>query len=68
MGETAMLNDETKRKLRELKLGELIEGYDIYSKGLEWNSLSFEQKFQMLTDYLFQEKYNNRVKLLLSKA
>lgn len=63
-----MLNDETKRKLRELKLGELIESYDIYSKGLEWNSLSFEQKFQMLTDYLFQEKYNNSVKLLLSKA
>ncbi|MBR4789792.1 MAG: ATP-binding protein [Treponema sp.] len=63
-----MLNDETKRKLRELKLGELIEGYDIYSKGIEWNSMSFEQKFQLLSDYLFQEKYNNSVKLLLSKA
>ena len=50
-----MLNDETKRKLRELKLGELIEAYDIYSKGIEWNGFSFEQKFQLLSDYLYQE-------------
>ncbi len=63
-----MINDETKKKLRELKLGELINAYDVYSKNTDWSSLSFDEKFQMLTDYLYQEKYNNSVKILLSKA
>ncbi len=63
-----MINDETKKKLRELKLGELINAYDVYSKNTDWGSLSFDEKFQMLTDYLYQEKYNNSVKILLSKA
>ena len=63
-----MINDETKKKLREIKLGELINAYDVYSKNTDWGSLSFDEKFQMLTDYLYQEKYNNSVKILLSKA
>ena len=66
--EMKMINDETKKKLRELKLSELINAYEIYSKNTDWMELSFEQKFQMMTDYLYQEKYNNSVKILLSKA
>ena len=60
-----MINDETKKKLRELKLGELINAYEIYSKNAGWTELPFEQKFQMMADYLYQEKYNNSVKIVL---
>ena len=63
-----MINDETKKKLRELKLGELINAYEIYSKNADWTELPFEQKFQMMADYLYQEKYNNSVKILMAKA
>ena len=63
-----MINDETKKKLRELKLGELINAYEIYSKNAGWTELPFEQKFQMMADYLYQEKYNNSVKILMAKA
>ena len=63
-----MINDETKKKLRELKLGELINAYEIYSKNAGWTELPFEQKFQMMADYLYQEKYNNSVKILMTKA
>lgn len=63
-----MIDDNTKKKLRELKLGELINAYDVYSRDSNWLTLSFDEKFQMRCDYLYQEKYNSSVKILLSKA
>ena len=63
-----MINDETKKKLRELKLDDMINAYNIYSENTDWSSLPFDEKFQMLTDYLYQEKYNHSVKLLLTRA
>ena len=63
-----MINDETKRKLRELKLYELIAAIEINEKTSSWLEKSFDDKFQIITDYLYQEKYNKSIKMLIRRA
>lgn len=63
-----MINEETRRKLRELNLGELILGLEIQQKQLNLTELTFDERFQMLTDYLYQEKYNAKIKRMIKNA
>ena len=60
-----MINDETRRKLRELNLGELITVLDIQSHDTSYISLSFDERMQRMVDYLYQEKYNSKVQRLI---
>lgn len=63
-----MINEETKRKLRELNLGELIDIVDLQSKDMQISTLPFEERFQRLVDYIYQEKYNGRIRRLIKSA
>ena len=63
-----MLNEETKRKLRLLNLGPVIEIVDQQDSDVQTVGLSFDQRFQQVVDYLFQDKYDEKVKRLIRSA
>lgn len=62
------LNEETRRKLRELNLNELIEIIDNQSKHSEYMDMAFNERLQLAVDYVYQAKYNNKVKRLINSA
>lgn len=63
-----MMHDETRRKLRELNLEELIEYLDVHMLDSQSLPLSFEERFQLMVDYLYQEKYNHKTTRLLTAS
>lgn len=63
-----MLNDETRRKLRVLKIGEIIEPFDLQEQDPRILSLDFETRFSMLVDSLYQQKNNDKIKRLIKQA
>ena len=63
-----MLNDETKRKLRLMNIGEFIDAIELQKLDPEVLSLPFDDRFQQLTDTVYQEKYNDKVKKLIKAA
>lgn len=52
-----MINDETKRKLRELNMSEIISGLEIQQSELETLAWSFDDCIQRLVDYVYQHSY-----------
>jgi DNA replication protein DnaC len=62
---TAMINDETKRKLRELNLSELVIALEAQQSDIHSTALSFDERMQRLVDYFYQEKYNSKIKRLI---
>jgi DNA replication protein DnaC len=62
------MNEETRRKLRELNIGEIITALDIQENDPNYIALKFDERFQMAVDYLYQEKYNGRIQRLIQQA
>lgn len=62
------LNEETRRKLRELNLNEVIDILDAQAKHAEHLELSFNERLQMIIDHVYQVKYNNKVERLINSA
>jgi hypothetical protein len=60
-----MTNDETRRKLRELNLGEMVAILDIQEQDISYASQTFDERIQRVVDYLYQEKYNCRIQRLI---
>jgi len=60
-----MVNDETKRKLRELNLSEFVAALEFQQSDINNAALSFDNRIQRLVDYLYQEKYNNKIQRLM---
>ena len=63
-----MLNDETRRKLRILNVGEFIEELEIQQQDPQTLALPFDDRFQLLTDSVYQRKYNDKVRRLIKNA
>ena len=63
-----MLNEETKRKLRLLNIGEFIDAIADQQQDPLTLSLSFDERFQQLTDVVYQHKYDDKVIRLLKTA
>lgn len=63
-----MINDETRRKLREMNLGEIVSGLDVQQSDPATLGLSFDDRIQRLVDYVYQEKYNTKIKRLIQSA
>jgi DNA replication protein DnaC len=64
----AMINDETKRKLRELNLSEVIAALESQQSDINSVTLPFDERIQMIVDYLYQEKYNNKIQRLIKMS
>jgi len=60
-----LLNEETRRKLRELNFSELIDAFEIQSQDIHYASLLFEDRIKMAVDYVYQKKYNSKVQSLI---
>ena len=60
-----MINDETRRKLRALKLDELVEYLDMQITESDNLGLSFDEKLQLMIDYLYQAKFNTKTEHLI---
>lgn len=60
-----MINEETRRKLREMNLSETIEAIDNQSHDSGCTSLSFEDRMKVIVDFVYQKKYNSKVQRLI---
>lgn len=67
-GVTAMLNDETKRKLRLMNIGEFISAVDLQEDDPQLLALPFSERFQMAVDHVYQDKYNMKSERLIKQA
>jgi DNA replication protein len=61
----SLLNEETRRKLRELNLSEMIDAVDSQSQDVNYAMLSFEDRMKLAVDYVYQKKYNGKVQRLI---
>lgn len=63
-----MINQETIRKLRQMDLNELVQALELQEMNQETRVMPFDTRLQFATDYLYQEKYNKRVKGIIGRA
>ncbi|MDO5399235.1 MAG: ATP-binding protein [bacterium] len=63
-----MLNNETRRKLLELGLPEMVAAIDIQNGDSNYAGLSFDERIGYITDYVYQEKFNQRVTRLIKQS
>lgn len=63
-----MINEETRRKLREMCLEDMITALDQQNRDPAYASLPFDDRLKILVDYAYQEKYNGKVKRLHKQA
>jgi len=64
----SLLNEETRRKLRELNLGEMIDAIETQSQDVGYGQLSFEDRMKLAVDYVYQKKYNSKVQRLIKQS
>ena len=62
-----MINEETRRKLREINLGEAIKGLEVQQADPATIALPFDERMQRLVDYIYQEKYNGKIQRLINR-
>ena len=63
-----MINEETKRKLRLMNIGEFIDASEEQEQDIQALALSFDDRFQMMVDSVYQQKYNDKVHNLIKRA
>ena len=63
-----MLNEETKRKLRIMNMNPVIDIVDQQDSDVQTVALPFEQRFQQIVDFLYQDKYDEKVQRLIKSA
>jgi DNA replication protein DnaC len=64
----SLLNEETRRKLRELNLSEMIEAIDQQAQHIGYSTMPFENRMKLAVDFLYQKKYNSKVERLIKSA
>lgn len=63
-----MLDLETKRKLREMGMSEMIDIMECLDKDASYANLNFDERMKVIVDYTAQEKENASIKRLLGRA
>lgn len=63
-----MMNEETRRKLRLMNIGEFIEAIELQQQDPQTLALPFDERFQQLTDSVYQQKYNDKVHRLIKAS
>ena len=63
-----MIDDETRRKLRELNMGEMVDALDMQDADLSCMSVPFDERVRMMVDYAWEEKRAASVKRLIGRA
>ena len=63
-----MLSNETVRKLHEMRLGVMAEAFSTQLEDVQFQSVSFEDRFAMLVDAEWSARKSNRLTQLIRNA
>ena len=63
-----MIDEETRRKLREMGMGEMVEALDLQDADRTADAMPFGERVRMMVDYAYEAKYASSVKRLLQRA
>lgn len=62
------MNQETLRKLTEMKMGAMAELYQQLSQNKEYRSMDFDDRFNLLVDYEYDRRKSNKLERLIKQA
>ncbi|API91249.1 IS21-like element helper ATPase IstB [Virgibacillus sp. 6R] len=63
-----MMNEETLRKLTEMRMGAMAELYQQQSQNREYNNMDFDERFNLLVDYEYDRRKTNKLERLIKQA
>ena len=63
-----MIDEETRRKLREMGMAEMVEALDLQDADKTVDAMPFGERVRMMVDYAYEAKYASSVKRLLQRA
>lgn len=63
-----MLDEQTKKKLREMQVSEIVDVCDIHDREESYTVLPFDERMRLIVDYAYEEKKVATVKRLISRA
>ncbi|MFO1441783.1 IS21-like element helper ATPase IstB [Bacillus sp. Bva_UNVM-123] len=63
-----MMNEETLRKLTEMRMGAMAELYQQQSQNKEYNNMDFDDRFNLLVDYEYDRRKTNKLERLIKQA
>lgn len=62
------MNEETLRKLTEMKMGAMAELYQQQGQNKEYNNMDFDDRFNLLVDYEYDRRKSNKLDRLIKQA
>lgn len=63
-----MIDDDTRRRLRELGLPEMVDVLDMQARDVTCMQMAFEERMRMAVDYVYEEKRADSVKRMTARA
>ena len=63
-----IIDEETRRKLREMNMGEMVEALDLQEAGRTCMGMPFDERIRMMVDHVHEEKRVSSVKRLIQRA
>ncbi len=63
-----MIDEETRRKLRELSMGEMVEALDLQEADRTSMAVPFDERIRMMVDYAWEAKRASSVRRLVQRA
>ncbi len=63
-----MMNQETLRKLTEMKMGAMAELYQEQSQNKDYHDMDLDDRFNLLVDYEYDRRKSNRLARLIKQA
>ncbi len=62
------MNEETLRKLTEMRMGAMAELYQQQYQNREYNDMDFDERFNLLVDYEYDRRKTNKLERLIKQA
>ena len=63
-----MIDEETRRKLREMNMGEMVDALDLQESDRTTMAVPFDDRMRIAVDYAYEEKYASSVRRLVQRA
>lgn len=63
-----MRNEETLRKLTEMRLNGMVEIYEEQTKNSDYEDMTFNERFSLIVDYEHSRRQSNRLMRLIKQA
>jgi DNA replication protein DnaC len=63
-----MTNEETSRKLTEMKMSAMADSYKEQMNNLDYQDMTFEERFNLLVDHEYSRRRSNKLQRLIHQA